>query len=107
MLLTISPTLGRQFQTLIDVSTLLTLVMYGWCAVAALRISGQLASARARLALRGCAVAALGFCVWTAVSSDLKLLMVGLGLLALTVPLWLGVRAAEGAKAAAARSLPG
>ena len=107
VLLTISPTLGRQFQTLIDVSTLLTLVMYGWCAVAALRISGQLASARARLALRGCAVAALGFCVWTAVSSDLKLLMVGLGLLALTVPLWLGVRAAEGAKAAAARSLPG
>ena len=106
VLLTISPTLGRQFQTLIDVSTLLTLVMYGWCAVAAFRISGQIVSARARLALRTCALAALGFCVWTAVSSDLKLLMVGVGFLALTVPLWLGVRAAEGAKAAAARGLP-
>ena len=106
VLLTISPTLGRQFQTLIDVSTLLTLVMYGWCAVAALRISRQVASARLRLGLRASAVLALGFCAWTSVSSDFKLLLVALGFLVLTVPLWLGVRAAQASKAAAAESLP-
>ena len=102
VLLTVSPTLGRQFQTLIDISTILTLVMYGWCAVAALRISGGLASAKARLGLRASAVLALGFCVWTSVSSDLKLLLVSMGFLVLTVPLWLGVQAANRAKAAAA-----
>ncbi len=107
VLLTISPTLGRQFQTLIDVSTLLTLVMYGWCAVAALRISSQVASAALRLGLRACAVLALLFCAWTALSSDLKLLLVGLGFLVLTVPLWLGVKAARASAAPAADSLPG
>ena len=107
VLLTISPTLGRQFETLIDISTILTLVMYGWCAVAALRISGQVGQARVRLGLRICAAAALGFCVWTAVCSDLKLLLVSLGFLVLTVPLWLGVRASSRGRAAAASGLPG
>ena len=107
VLLTVSPTLGRQFQTLIDISTILTLVMYGWCAVAALRISGGLASAKARFGLRVSALLALGFCVWTSVSSDLKLLLVSLGFLVLTVPIWLGVQAANRAKAAAAASARG
>ena len=104
VLLTISPTLGRQFQTLIDVSTILTLVMYGWCAVAALRISGRIASTGPRLGVRACAGGALAFCLWTAVSSDLKLLLVSLGFLILTVPLWLGVRAARSVRGAATRS---
>lgn len=107
VLLTISPTLGRQFQTLIDISTILTLVMYGWCAIAALRISGRVASSSARLGLRACAVLGLGFCVWTSVSSDLTLLLVSLGFLVLTVPLWLGVRAANRAKTAAATGVQG
>ena len=107
VLLTISPTLGRQFQTLIDISTILTLVMYGWCAVAALRISGKIGSPHARLGVRACAGGALGFCLWTAVSSDLKLLLVSLGFLILTVPLWLGVRAARGVRGAATRSPAG
>lgn len=107
VLLTISPTLGRQFQTLIDISTILTLVMYGWCAIAALRISGKVASPKARLGLRASAVLSLGFCVWTSVSSDLTLLLVSLGFLVLTVPLWLGVRAANRAKTAAATGVQG
>ena len=107
VLLTISPTLGRQFQTLIAISTILTLVMYGWCALAALRISGKVASPKARLGLRASAVLSLGFCVWTSVSSDLTLLLVSLGFLVLTVPLWLGVRAANRAKTAAATGVQG
>lgn len=107
VLLTISPTLGRQFEILIDISTLLTLVMYAWCAAAALKLSGLARSGAARLALRLSAVLAIGFCVWTAVSSDLKLLLVSVGFLALTVPLWLAIRAFGRAKAAAAMRLPG
>ena len=107
VLLTISPTLGRQFQTLIDISTILTLVMYGWCAIAALRISGRVASPKARLGLRACAVLGLGFCVWTSVSSDLKLLLVSLGFLVLTVPLWLAVQVANRGKAARAAGVQG
>ena len=99
VLLTISPSLGRQFQTLIDISTILTLVMYGWCAVAVLRISGKIVSSRVRLLLRMVAALALGFCVWTAVCSDLKLLAFSLAFLALSVPLWLVVRAGEARRA--------
>ena len=107
VLLTISPSLGRQFATLIDISTILSLVMYGWCAVAALKISGQAASPAIRLALRACAGLALAFCIWTAAVSDLKLLLVSLGFLAVTVPLWLGVQALERARRATAMRLPG
>lgn len=104
VLLTISPTLGRQFQTLIDISTLLTLVMYGWCAVAVLRLSVTVRSPARRLGLQVCAVLALAFCIWTAAVSELKLLVVSLGFLVLTVPLWIGVRLAERRRAADASS---
>lgn len=104
VLLTISPTLGRQFQILIDISTILTLVMYGWCAVASLRISGEVASRSRRMALRVCAGLALAFSVWTIVASDSKLLLVSLGFLVLTVPMWIGARLAERARLSAALS---
>lgn len=107
VLLTISPTLGRQFEILIDISTILTLVMYAWCAAAALKVSRLAASPAARLALRICAILALGFCVWTAVCSDLKLLLVSLGFLAITVPLWLATQALGRGRAAATMRLPG
>ena len=65
-------------------------------------LTGAVAGAGAAVA-----AAALGFCVWTAVCSDLKLLLVSLGFLVLTVPLWLGVRASSRGRAAAASGLPG
>jgi arginine:agmatine antiporter len=101
VLLTLSPTLGRQFQTLIDISTLLTLVMYGWCAIAALRLSGQVERRDLRLGLRASAALGLGFCIWAAATSDMKLLLVSLGFLVLTAPLWLAVQAARRARAVA------
>jgi arginine:agmatine antiporter len=102
VLMTISPTLGRQFQILIDISTLLTLVMYAWCALAALRVSGAVASPAARLGLRVCSVLALLFCIWAIAVSELKLLLVSLAFLALTVPLWLALRLTARGKATAA-----
>ena len=102
VLLTISPTIGKQFETLIDISTILTLVMYGWCAIAALRISGKVPSPNLRLGLQAAAILSLGFCAWTAGSSDLKLLLVSLGFLVITAPLWLGARAVQRARATAA-----
>ncbi len=107
MLLTISPTLGRQFETLIEISTILTLVMYGWCAVAALKIGGQAASPAAGLMLRACAGLALAFCIWTVAFSDLKLLALSLGFLGITVPLWQAVRVVERAKGRGTIRLPG
>jgi arginine:agmatine antiporter len=104
VLLTISPTLGRQFQILIDISTVLTLVMYAWCAVAALRVSGKVGSPAARLGLRVCSVLALAFCIGTSLASELRLLVVSAGFLALTIPLWIGVRIAERRRAAGASS---
>ena len=90
--------LVEQFETLIEISTLVGLVMYGWCAVAAFRIAGQASSPAARLTLRVCGALALAFCIWAALSSDLKLLLASLGFLALTVPLWLGVRMLQRAR---------
>ena len=102
VLLSISPTLGRQFQILIDISTILTLVMYAWCALALLRVSGMVASKSRRLGLQVCAGLALAFCIWTVAVSEPKLLVVSLGFLAVTVPLWVAVRVAERARAASA-----
>ncbi len=76
--------------------------MYAWCAVAALRVSGMVSSAAARLGLQICAVLAFAFCVWTVVVSEPKLLIVSLGFLALTVPIWIGARWAERARNARA-----
>jgi hypothetical protein len=58
------------------------------------------------LALRICACLALAFCVWTVAFSDLKLLLVGLGFLALTLPLWLAAQRLGRARGAAAAQLP-
>ena len=92
ILLTISPTIGRQFEVLIDISTVLTLVMYGWCALSLLRLSGEIAQPRWRMATRLCAVLGVGFCLWVILSSELRLLIVSLAFIAVTVPAWIGVR---------------
>jgi arginine:agmatine antiporter len=101
VLLTISPSLGRQFQILIDISTILTLVMYAWCAVALVRIGAKVRAPGRRLALRATAALALAFCFWAVAGSEPKLLLISLIFLVVTVPLWIGVRLAERARGAA------
>jgi arginine:agmatine antiporter len=101
VLLTISPSLGRQFQILIDISTILTLVMYAWCAAALVRISPNVRAPGRRLALQATAMLALAFCVWAVGVSEPKLLLISLAFLVVTVPLWIVVRLAERAHGAA------
>lgn len=101
ILLTISPTIGRQFEVLIDISTVLTLVMYAWCALSLLRLSGGIASPAWRLVVRTCAVLGFAFCLWAIVSSELRLLLISLGFIAVTVPAWLAVKWAGRAQRAA------
>ncbi len=86
--LTISPTVGRQFGVLIDISTVLTLVMYAWCALALIRFAGAIGSPGWRLAVRACAVLGFAFCLWTIFASDRRLLLVSLVFLAATLPAW-------------------
>ena len=86
--LTISPTVGRQFGVLIDISTVLTLVMYAWCALALVRFAGAIGSSKWRLAVRACALAGFAFCLWTILASDRRLLLVSLVFLAVTLPAW-------------------
>ena len=86
--LTISPTIGRQFGVLIDISTVLTLVMYAWCALALVRFAGAIASPGWRFAVRACALLGFAFCLWTVAASEWRLLVVSLVFLAATLPAW-------------------
>ncbi len=98
LVLTISPTVGRQFGVLIDISTVLTLVMYGWCALALVRFAGAVRSPGWRLAVRTCGVLAFVFCLWTILASERRLLIVSLVFLAATLPAWGATRLAGRAR---------
>ncbi len=87
---------------LIDISTVLTLVMYAWCALALVRFAKAVQPAGWRLAVRVCAVLAFAFCLWTIVASDQRLLLISLAALAATLPLWLASIFAERMKTARA-----
>ena len=100
VLLTVSPTIGRQFEVLIDVSTVLTLVMYAWCALSLVRLAAVVTSPRWRLAVRACAILGFAFCLWAILSSELKLLLVSVAFIAVTVPAWIAVRWAGRARRA-------
>lgn len=64
-LVTVSPTLNKQFNALINVAVLANMAVYLLCALALLRFSSGLASGRGRLAARALAVLAAVFCAWT------------------------------------------
>ena len=69
-------------------SVLLTLFGYIYACVALVRFGGDGVSPRTGLALKTCAALALGFCVWIMVMSSHVELMLSLGLVAATLPLW-------------------
>jgi arginine:agmatine antiporter len=101
-LLTVSPTLGKQFAMLINVATVLALVIYGYCALALLRFSKEMPTAGGRLLAAALGILGALFCAWLVVTSDLQLLWWSLGVLLLCVPAWIGFRIAERRKAPAA-----
>jgi arginine:agmatine antiporter len=95
VVVTISPTLGRQFEVMIDVSTIFTLVPYIGCALAAARLARAITARGPRLMVQACALLAAVFCAWFIAASEPRLLLISVAALTATIPLWLAVRAAS------------
>jgi len=87
-LASISPTLGQQFQILINVSTVWAIVPYMICCAALWRLAGALPSA-ARMSARLVSAAALVFNLWLMATGDAMTLGLTLALVVLTLGLWL------------------
>lgn len=63
---TVSPTLTKQFNSLINVAVLANLAVYLLCSLALLRFAGGVRSPAQRLGIRAVALLAAAFCAWTA-----------------------------------------
>ncbi len=92
---TLSPTLGKQFDALINASVVLTLVVYGLCAAALWGFARVIDSAARRRAVRAAVVVALIFCVWVMASSGMTTILLSLAILAAAPLLWLATRLAR------------
>jgi arginine:agmatine antiporter len=79
-----SPTLARQFTLVANMSVLLCVAAYGAASVALLRLS-SLAPERSRLAVRAIAAGAAAFCVWLMASTDIVLLALAAGAVAVAL----------------------
>jgi arginine:agmatine antiporter len=102
-LATKSPTLAQQFERLVDVSVLASLIVYSYALVGLLRRPAGTppGAQRAGFAAQACALGGLAFCAWVIFASDANSLWLLLVLLALAVPAWaLGVARSAPATAA-------
>lgn len=95
---TATGTLARQFEVLVNVSVVLSLVVYGYACIALVRIAGRQAAGRSAAAMRAVAVLALAFCVWIILVSEPEQLIVSVAVIAATAPLWLGLRQVTAAR---------
>jgi arginine:agmatine antiporter len=87
-LASISPTLGRQFEILIDVSTVWAIVPYMICCAALWRLAASLPR-QGRIAARSVSAAALAFNLWLLSTGDPVTLGLTLALVVATLGLWL------------------
>lgn len=102
LLATISPTLGKQFAMLINITVIMTMIQYLVCAVALVRLARHGATPGTRLAARAAGLFGAGFAGWVIVTMDPSYrlptaLMVGVGLL-----MYAGYRLGRARAAAAA-----
>lgn len=86
-----APTLAAQFAALAEVSVLLTMLIYGYCAFSVLRIAGELPSAQA-IRARTLAALALLFCAWLSVSANTGSIALALGVIAAAIAIGLASR---------------
>jgi len=86
-LATKSPTLAQQFERLVDVSVLASLLVYSLALAGMFRRAGS--PQRIGPAWQACAVGGIGFCGWVILASDASSLWLLLVLMALAVPAWL------------------
>jgi hypothetical protein len=80
--------LNQQFSLMIDASVVLSVLAYGYCCVALLRLSGSIGSTRGRRVARLCGGLGLIFCIGVMAGAGTKLLIASAIFLAATVPLW-------------------
>ena len=69
----VSPTLSRQFSLLINVTVILSMILYLLCALALLRLAGEVEGRGRRLLAKVAAVLAAGFSAWVIVIADASL----------------------------------
>ena len=86
-----SPTLGAQFTILINVAVILSMILYLLCALALLRMSGEIEGPR-RYAAIAAAVLGGGFCAWVIATSDHALRTPTLVIVGLSLALWAAAR---------------
>jgi len=65
-----SPTLGKQFSLLINLSVMLSMVLYLLCALSLCRAARDQATARSRLATLAVGMAGAGFTLWVMATAD-------------------------------------
>ena len=92
---TLSPTLGKQFDALINASVVLTLAVYALCAASLWGFARAIDSATRRRAVRAAAVIALIFCTWVMASSGMTTILLSSAILAAAPLLWLVMRMAR------------
>jgi arginine:agmatine antiporter len=80
--------LTRQFSLMIDASVVLTVLGYGYCCIALLRLAGGVADRRGRLVARLCGSLGLLFCIAVIAGAGARLLVANALFLVATVPLW-------------------
>jgi arginine:agmatine antiporter len=97
VLATASPTLNQQFALMINLAVILSLMVYIYCCIALLRMSGEMPANR-RLAARIVAALALVFSLWVALEAGPQALIFAAVLLAVTVAAWPLVRRAGPAR---------
>lgn len=94
-----SPSIARQFTIVIDVSVILTVVVYTAACVALWRIGGSVRSST-RMPVRALAVGSALFCFWLIAAAEPRLLLWSASLVAVSLvayaPIWL--RAQRAAK---------
>ena len=69
-LASVSPTLGGQFAILINVSVILSMILYLLCALSLVALAREIEDARFRWAAQAAAVLGAGFCVWVMATAD-------------------------------------
>lgn len=79
-----APSLAAQFAALAEVSVLLTMLIYVYCALAVFRFCAEL-PARQRLRVRVLAVLAIAFCIWLSASANSKLLLLAAAFVAVAI----------------------
>jgi arginine:agmatine antiporter len=82
---TTSPTLGQQFNKLIDVSVVFSLVTYVYSAYGLWRLRPDTPG---RTRDRAMALLAAAFCIWVIAASDITLLLIATAILATSLPLF-------------------